>query len=83
MGGEGEGSWVVPVRVKGCREGQPLFLLRDDDPDAAKSLRKLLQEADEADEWLMLNAGSTGFFRTNYTLDGWRRIADQALAVQV
>ncbi|KAG8456280.1 hypothetical protein GDO86_002173 [Hymenochirus boettgeri] len=63
-------TWIVPVTwIKNGIEQKTLWL---------DSKAKIFPEMKiAADEWVVLNINTTGYYRTNYDQENWKRVAQQ------
>ena len=63
--------WQIPVRVASAAAATPQVHLMDGQ-NASISLNSAIGNAD--DQWLVVNAGRTGFYRSRYSGDAFNRI---------
>jgi puromycin-sensitive aminopeptidase len=63
--------WHIPVGIKSAAAKTPYFTMLET-PNATVDLPEALPTGD-ADSWIIVNAGRTGFFRVNYSAEMWER----------
>ena len=64
-------TWQIPVLAARATGPRPASLLMT---QASAKIDLGTSTTAPADDWVKVNAGQTGFFRVNYTADGWERL---------
>ncbi|CAM9121076.1 unnamed protein product [Discosporangium mesarthrocarpum] len=69
------GAWKIPVKVIWEDGGELEVLLEGEDGGKeGKKLMELVKELGDNGKWYKVNDGQLGFFRVNYTTEGWENL---------
>lgn len=73
-------KWTIPTRVvwEGAEDGKEelvVMLAESGDGEGDRQLKAKLQDLAAAGKWFKVNAGQLGFFKVNYTKQGWENIS--------
>lgn len=83
VGGEGKSlepeetatKWTIPVKVVWDNAELVVMLAEGGDGEGDRKLKEKLQELTTAGKWFKVNAGQLGFFKVNYTKQGWENLS--------
>ncbi|CAM9429069.1 unnamed protein product [Ascophyllum nodosum] len=79
-GDAGDTTWTIPAAVAWEGGGELKVMLggggtAGEEDDGDRKLMEKVQELEKAGKWFKVNAGQMGFFKVNYTQEGWCKLS--------